>query len=98
MELLLLASAGCTAVDVTHLLRRMRQSFDALEVEVEGERREEYPRIYSRVELIYRVRGDVDPDRVRRAVELSLERYCSASITLRRAGAELSHRIEVEAP
>jgi putative redox protein len=96
MELLLLAAAGCTAIDIDSSLKKMRQDFRGLEVEICGERREEYPRIYRRVELVYRVKGEVDLERVRRAVELSLERYCSASITLKRAGAELSYNIEIE--
>jgi len=96
MELLLIAAAGCTAIDVSRLLGRMKQSVEGLEVEIKGERREDYPRIYRRMEIVYRVKGDVDPDRVRGAVELSLGKYCSASITLKRAGAEVDYRIEVE--
>ncbi len=96
MELLLIAAAGCMAIDVSRTLDRMKQSFEGLEVEIEGERREDYPRIYRHMEIVYRVKGDVDPDQVRRAVELSLEKYCSASITLKRAGAEVNYGIEVE--
>ncbi len=97
MELLLIAAAGCTAIDVSHTLKKMRQNYIEFEVRVNGERREEYPRVYKRVELVYRVKGeDIDPKKVEKAVEMSLGKYCSASITLREAGAELTYKIEVE--
>ena len=97
MEMLLLAAAGCTAIDVSHTLRKMRQDVKELVVEVDGVRREEYPKIYKKVELVYRVKGiNVDRKKVERAVEMSLTKYCSASITLKEAGAELTYRIEVD--
>lgn len=96
MELLLLAAAGCTAIDVFSLLKKMRQGLEGLEIDVTGERREDHPRIYHKVELVYRVRGALNMEKVRKAVELSLQKYCSASITLRRAGAELKYSVEME--
>jgi putative redox protein len=96
MELLLVASAGCTAVDVSDILRKMRKEFDELIVEIEGKRRGDYPKIYEEVSINYKVYGDdVSRENVEKAVKLSLDKYCSASITLKRAGARLNYNIEV---
>ncbi len=80
MELLLVALAGCTGMDVVSLLKKMRVNFSGLELRVKGERRDEHPRIYTRIELEYVVYGkDVDEGAVKRAVELSQEKYCSVT-------------------
>jgi len=97
MEMLLLAAAGCTAIDVSHTLKKMRQDVRELVVEVDGERRDEYPRIYKKVGLVYKIKGvNIDKKKAERAVEMSLSKYCSASITLKKAGADLTYKIEIE--
>jgi putative redox protein len=96
MELLLLASAGCTAIDIVSILRKMRVDFEDLRVTVTGKRREEYPKIYEEFSLKYILKGkNIDREKVERAVKLSLDKYCSASITLKKAGAKLSYSIEI---
>ncbi|TCJ16864.1 OsmC family peroxiredoxin [Rubrobacter taiwanensis] len=96
LRLLLLGAAGCTAMDVISILRKKRQEVSGLEVEVLGSRAKEHPRVYDRVELVYRVRGrDVDPRAVERAIELSETRYCPAIAMVGRT-AEVSSRYEIE--
>ncbi len=86
MEMVLAAAAGCTGIDVVAILEKMRQPLESLEVEVTGTRREEHPRVYTAVEITYRVRGEgLDPKKVLRAVALSEERYCSVTAMLRPA-------------
>ena len=76
-RLLLLAMAGCTAMDVLSILRKKRQQVDGLSVEVQGSRANQHPRVYTRFEVLYRVRGThIDPQAVARAIELSTTRYC----------------------
>ncbi len=76
-RLLLLAMAGCTAMDVLSILRKKRQQVSGLSVEVQGSRAEQHPRVYTRFEVRYRVRGtNIDPQAVARAIELSTTRYC----------------------
>ena len=76
-RLLLLAMAGCTAMDVLSILRKKRQQVSGLSVEVQGSRAEQHPRVYARFDLLYRVRGtNIDPQAVARAIELSTTRYC----------------------
>lgn len=96
LRLLLLGAAGCTAMDVISILRKKRQEVSGLEVEVLGSRAKEHPRVYDRVDLVYRVRGrDVDPRAVERAIELSETRYCPAIAMVGRT-AEVSSRYEIE--
>jgi putative redox protein len=77
MELVLISLAGCSAMDVITILRKQRQPVAGLEVQVRGERSDDRPRVFTTIELRYLVRGaGVDPVAVRRAIELSQERYC----------------------
>jgi putative redox protein len=96
MEMLLIGLAGCTAFDVVHILERGREKITGCAVEVEADRAETDPKVFTRIRLHYRIRGHgLSRDKVERAVALSAEKYCSASIMLG-ATAELSHAIEIE--
>ncbi|ASJ07824.1 osmotically inducible protein OsmC [Thermococcus siculi] len=95
MKLLLLSVAGCTAYDVVMILKKMREPIEGLEVEISGERREEHPRIYSKVHLHYRIHGNVNPEKAKRAIELSQDKYCSASAHVKLSGAELTYSFEI---
>jgi putative redox protein len=76
-RLLLLAMAGCTAMDVISILRKKRQQVSGLRVEIQGSRADQHPKVYTRFEVLYRVRGTtIDPRAVERAIELSTTRYC----------------------
>ena len=78
MLTLLLAAAACTGSDVVVVLRKMRVSFSALRIEVSAVRRETEPRRYVSLHLDYGLTGaGIDPAKVRRAIDLSLEKYCS---------------------
>jgi putative redox protein len=78
MVTLLLAAAGCTGSDVVLILQKMRVPFEGLEIEVAGARREEEPRRYISMHLHYRIGGvGLDQTKVRRAIDLSLQKYCS---------------------
>lgn len=95
MEMLLLGLGGCTAFDVVHILRRGRHPVTDCTVQVEAERAASDPKVFTRIHMHYRVSGDGLRDApVRRAVELSAEKYCSASIMLAQV-AELTHDYEV---
>jgi len=86
METVLLALGGCTGMDVVSVLKKMRAPLDALEIRVAADRAEEHPRVFTRITLEYVFTGrGLHPDQVKRAVELSQERYCSVSAMLRKA-------------
>ncbi len=83
MELLLIGMAGCTAYDVVDILLKKRQALTGLEVVVRAERAAEPPRVYTEIAVEYVVRGrEIRPKAVEDAVQLSQEKYCSASIML----------------
>lgn len=83
MEMLLLGMAGCTGIDVVDILKKKRQEFESLRIEVRGKRAEKPPRVYTYIEVAFTFRGkNLDPKAVEQAIRLSEEKYCSASITL----------------
>jgi putative redox protein len=78
MLTLLLAASACTGSDVVEILKKMRMPFERLTIEAAGVRREQEPRRYVSIHLEYRIGGGgIEPAKVRRAIELSLEKYCS---------------------
>lgn len=86
MELLLISMGGCTGMDIVPLLKKMRQDVTGVELNITAERTEEHPRVYSRVDIEYVVAGrGLEEEKVKRAVELSQERYCSVSAMLKKA-------------
>jgi len=84
MELLLIALGSCTGVDVISILKKKRQRVTDYRIEVSGERREEFPRSYTRLSVKHIVRGrGLSEPAVARAIELSDQKYCSVAATLR---------------
>ncbi len=83
VEFLLVAAATCTGADVVGILEKMRVRLEALDIEVVGTRREEHPRRVTALHYVFTVRGaGADEPKVRRAVDLSLEKYCSVHASL----------------
>jgi putative redox protein len=97
MEMLLHALAACTATDVVVILGKKRQKLEGLEVSVSGERAENPPRVWTRLEIVYRLRGALSDKAVRDAIELSESKYCSVAATLRQT-AEITWRYEILPP
>jgi putative redox protein len=95
MELLLVALGTCTAVDVVSILKKKRQKLDSLDIEVSGERAKEPPTVWTKLELVYRLRGELDDKAVRDAIKLSQEKYCSVAAMLRKA-APVTFRYEIQ--
>lgn len=95
MEMLLLGMGGCTAFDVVFILQRARQPVLDCVVEIEAERAEQAPKVFTKIHVHFIVSGrGLSEKQVERAVQLSAEKYCSASIMLGKA-AEISHDFEV---
>lgn len=96
MEMLLLGMGGCTAFDVVMILEKGREKVTSLEIEVDGERASEDPKVYTKIKLIYRLKGKaLKPAAVERAIKLSSEKYCSASIMMGKT-AEIEHEWVIE--
>ncbi len=97
MEMLLLGLGGCTAFDVVDILRKGRQRIVNCVTEIEADRADEIPSVFTRIHIHFIVTGRaLDARRVERAVRLTAEKYCSASIMLERAGVEITHTFELQ--
>ncbi len=95
MELLLMGTAGCSAYDVVSILEKSRQKIEDVEVEVEAERADTDPKVFTNIHLHFIVKGrGVGADKVERAIALSVDKYCSAS-QMMSAMAEVTHDFEV---
>ena len=95
MEMLLIGLAGCTGFDVVQILKKGRENVTGCEVEVEAERATEDPKVFTKIHISYRITGrGLSQAKAERAVTLSKEKYCSASIMLG-ATAEMSASLEV---
>lgn len=95
MEMILAGTGGCTAFDVVMILKKGRHAISGCEVNVNAQRAETDPKVFTRIHFHYRVRGrNLKPEAVARAIELSKDKYCSASIMLART-AEITHDFEI---
>ncbi|MBP9915378.1 MAG: OsmC family protein [Thiobacillaceae bacterium] len=95
MEMLLMGAGGCTSVDVIMIMKKSRQDVTGCEVEVSAERATDHPKVFTKIHMRFTVRGrNLKPDIVERAIKLSAEKYCSASIILGKT-AEMSHDFEI---
>lgn len=95
MEMLLMGAGGCSAIDVVQILRKARQDFVDCVVELEAERAPEDPKVFTRIHLHYIVTGKgLNPVHVERAIKLSKEKYCSATIMLAKT-AEVTSDFEI---
>ena len=96
MEMLLIGTGGCSTYDVMSMLKKSRQKVVDCKVEIEAERADAVPAVFTRIKLHFIVSGvGLKENHVKRAVELSAEKYCSASIMLGAAGVEMSHSYEI---
>ena len=97
MEMLLLGVGTCSAFDVVNILKKSRQDVTDCITEVEAVRVDAVPAVFEKIHLHFKVSGKVlDPAKVQRAVDLSANKYCSASIMLGRAGVEMTHDFSIE--
>lgn len=95
MEMLLIGLGGCSAFDVVHTLRKMRVDLEDCRVELEAERAPEPPKVFTSVHMHFIVSGNnLNPAKVKRAVELSADKYCSASIMIGKT-ARVTHDFEI---
>lgn len=94
MESVLMAIAGCSTIDIVMILEKMRQPLENIEVEVEAERREEIPRTFTKVNLHYKLFGNLKDSKVEQAVNSSLDKYCSVSKMIEKS-AEISSSWEI---
>ena len=96
MEMLLIGMGGCTGIDVISILKKARQKVQDCCVQIEAEREDDYPRIFRKIHLHFILSGtNLSEHQVQRAIQLSQETYCAASIIMGRSGAEVTHSYEI---
>ena len=97
MELLLLGTGGCALFDVVSMLKKSRQSFKAARVELQAKRVDAIPAVFESINLHFVISGEgVRESQVARAVQLSAEKYCSATIMLATGGVKVTHSFEIQ--
>lgn len=83
LELLIFGLAGCTGIDVVMIAEKMKQKITSLKIKIKADQREEHPRVFAKAHIEYLFTGEnLDPKKLERIIELSEEKYCSASATL----------------
>lgn len=98
MQMLLLGLGGCTMVDMISILQKQRKYIEGVEIVLEGERGAEWPKPWETIHMRYIITGaGLDPDRVKRAIKLSKEKYCGASATLSGV-AKITYDFEIREP
>ena len=96
MELMLMGVGGCTSFDVVNILVKARQKVTKCVTQITAERANEVPQVFEQIHIHFVLEGEnLDSKRVERAIHLTSEKYCSASIMMQRAGVEVTHSFEI---
>jgi len=99
MQLLLMGLGGCSGIDIVSILKKQRQQVLGFSMKVEGNRfAGKEPSLWEKIHVVFQLKGDIDPEKARKACELSMDKYCSVAETLRKGGTELSWEVRVEKP
>lgn len=97
MSMLIMGMGGCAAIDIVMILKKQRQIIDDFNIELDAEREKgKEPSLWSKVHVVFRLNGNIDPKKAEKAVDLSMEKYCSVAETLKKSGTELSWEAVVE--
>jgi putative redox protein len=96
MQLLLMGLGGCSGIDIISILKKQRQEVTGFNAHIEGSRQAGVePSLWQNVHVVFKLTGLIDPDKAKRACELSMDKYCSVAETLRAAGCELTWEVKV---
>lgn len=95
MEMVLMALASCSSLDLISILKKQKQVIEDFSVDVEAERREQIPNIFTKIHMIFQLKGDIDPAKAERAAELAVKKYCSVHDMLVAAGVEINYSLEI---
>jgi putative redox protein len=93
--MMMVALAGCTGMDIVSLLKKMRVDYDEFDISVEGELSEEHPKKFVKMTILFKIKGQqVDRNKVKKAIELSKEKYCGVSVSYKEV-MELDYKLEI---
>lgn len=94
-ELVLMALGSCSVFDLTTILLKQRQDVEDIQVEVEGQRREEIPNIFTKIHISFLLKGNIDEVKAQKAAELAVKKYCSVHDMLAAGGVEITYSIKI---
>ena len=94
-ELVLMGLAGCTAMDVVSLLKKMRVEFKDFSVSAEAELSDKHPKVFTSIHINYNITGDVNEEKLKKAIDLSQNRYCGVTVMLGKT-AQITHSYQIE--
>lgn len=95
MELVLMALGSCSVFDLTTILQKQRQHIQDIQVEVNGERREEIPNIFTKIHISFLLKGEIDEVKAQKAAELAVKKYCSVHDMLAAGGIDITYSIKI---
>ena len=95
MEMVLMALASCSALDLVSILKKQKQDLKDFSVSVEGQRREELPPVFTKINMSFTLTGDIDQAKAERAAELAVKKYCSVHDMLVAGGVEINYTIDI---
>ena len=96
-QMLLMALGGCSAIDIISILKKQKQQIDDFQIEIEGEQEDikDAAKVFTDITINYHLLGEIEPHKAKRAVALSIDKYCSVEKTLRLAGAKIKYDIYI---
>jgi putative redox protein len=97
MQMLIMGLGGCAAIDIVMILKKQKQEINDFKISVEAHREEgKEPSLWKTIQIVFKLKGKIDEDKAKRAVQLSMEKYCSVARTLELAGAEIKSDVWIE--
>lgn len=95
MELVLMALASCSSLDLVSILKKQKQDLVGFSVSVEGERREKIPTTFTKIHMVFSLKGLIDRAKAERAAELAIKKYCSVHDMLVSGGVEITYSLDI---
>jgi putative redox protein len=96
MQLLLMGLGGCSGIDIVSILKKQRQAVEGFRMHIEGDRQHgKEPSLWENVNIIFELKGPIDPDKAKKACELSMNKYCSVAATLREAHCNINWEVRI---
>lgn len=95
MELVLMALGSCSSLDFISILKKQKQYIEDFSLSVEGERREQIPHIFTKIHMIFNLKGSIDTSKAERAAELAVKKYCSVHDMLEAGGVEITYAVQI---
>jgi putative redox protein len=96
MQMLLMGLGGCSGIDIVSILNKQRQPIEAFHLTIDGEREKgKEPTLWESAHIHFALKGDIDPDKAKKACELSMDKYCSVAATLREAHCSITWQVSI---